>query len=331
LNIRPDDPRLSWPGAISTERLPEYVHPWRIPVEDRILFAEDLVYCASTTAGVRVAFSTDSDRIGGSLWVSEGTVKLDLAVDGERVETIETSDNESFTFGVLPAGAKDVEIWLPPVPAVGLRGLDIDDGATFDSVTDTRPKWITYGSSITHAARSESPMFTWPAVAATLADFNHTNLGFGGQCHLDGLIATTMRDQPADFLSMCVGINIMGSATLGPRTFRSSVIGFVQLVREKHPDTPFIIMSPIYNPSRESTPNAVEMTLEIMRDDVESAVRVMQDCGDRNVHHVNGLDIMGPGELHLLPDELHPAEEGNKVMGQRFFQHAIKPIFLGQA
>jgi hypothetical protein len=331
LNIQPDDTRLSWPGAISLEKTPEYVHPWRIPVEDRILFAEDLANCASTTAGVRVAFTTDSDTVGGSVWVSEGSVKLDLAVDHEYVETIVVEDAEAFRFENLPKGEKTIEIWLPPTPQVGLRGIDLTDDATCGAVSDTRPKWITYGSSITHCGAAESPMHTWPAVAARMADFNHTNLGFGGQCHLDALIATAIRDQPVDYLSMCVGINIMGGATLGPRTFRSSILGFVQLVREKHPDTPFIIMSPIYNPDRESTPNPVEMTLEIMRDDVEAAVSILRDCGDQNVHYVNGLDVMGPDQLHLLPDELHPGPEGYKVMGQRFFENAVKPIFFGQA
>ena len=120
----------------------------------------------------------------------------------------------------------------------------------------------------------------------------------------------------------------MGGASMNRRTFRPSIIGFVQIVREQHRDTPFIIMSPIYSPDRESTPNAVGMTLEIMREDVESAVAAMRDHGDTNVHYVNGLDIMGPDQLHLLPDRLHPSAEGYKVMGERFYERAAKPIFL---
>jgi lysophospholipase L1-like esterase len=331
LNIQPDDTRLSWPGAISLEKMPEYVHPWRIPVEDRILYDEGLVDGAGMPSGVRVTFSTNSRSVGGSVWLPYGTVKLDLTVDGIHVGTEVMDDAEPFSFNDLATGEKRIEIWLPPMPHTGLRGLVLDDGATLNPVDDTRPKWITYGSSITHAGGAESAINTWPAISARRADFNLLNLGYSGNCHLDALVATMMRDQPADYLSMCVGINIMGGASLGPRTFRSSVIGFVQLVREKHPETPFIIISPIFSPPCESTPNTVDMTLEIMRDDVETAVNIMRDCGDENVHYVNGLDVMGPEQLHLLPDELHPGPEGYKVMGQRFFENAIKPIFLDPA
>ena len=68
------------------------------------------------------------------------------------------------------------------------------------------------------------------------------------------MIARMIRDLPADFLSMKVGINIQGGNTLNERTFRAAIIGFVQIVREKHPDTPFAVISPIYSPPRETTP-----------------------------------------------------------------------------
>ena len=74
-----------------------------------------------------------------------------------------------------------------------------------------------------------------------------------------------MRGLPADYLSMCVGINIYGIISLGPRAFGPGIVGFVQIVREGHPDVPFVVMSPIYSPPREAAPNAVGFTLQAMR------------------------------------------------------------------
>ena len=36
--IRPNDPRLSWPGAVSVQYTDEWAAPWHIPHQDRALF-----------------------------------------------------------------------------------------------------------------------------------------------------------------------------------------------------------------------------------------------------------------------------------------------------
>ena len=113
------------------------------------------------------------------------------------------------------------------------------------------------------------------------------------------------------------------------RTFRPAVIGFVHIVREKHPDTPLVVISPIFSPPRETTPNAAESTLTQMRVEVVEAVDAMQDRGDTNLHYVNGLDLFGPDLAHLLPDDLHPNAEGYKVMGQNFVDRVVQRYFSG--
>src|SRR5439155_18025250 len=153
-----------------------------------------------------------------------------------------------------------------------LRSLELSDGASFDAQLDYRSRWITYGSSITQCRTAASPTQTWPAIVARKRDLNLTCLGYGGQCHLDPLIARTMRDLPADYLSMCVGINIYGAATLNQRTFRPGICAFVQIVREKHPRTPFVVMPPIYSPPREATPNVGRRRLNAMREEVAQGV-----------------------------------------------------------
>lgn len=327
MKVSLSEPSLRWYGAVDVAYTDDFAHPWRIPYATSGLFHEGLRHAAANPAGVRLGFRTDSHTVEGAAWVPEGKAKFDLTVNGDLAGSVEVADSEPFRFDDLPGGDQVVELWMPPAPIAGLRELSIEDGASIEAYEDERPRWITYGSSITHCGGAESPVYTWPAVVARSAGFNHTNLGFGGQCHLDTMIATTIRDLPADYISMCVGINIMGAGSLNLRTFRSSVIGFIQIVREKHPETPFIVMSPIMNPPREATPNIVGMTLEIMREEIESAVALLREHGDVKLHYVNGIDIMGPAEMHLLPDELHPGPEGYKVMGERFYEFAAKPLF----
>ncbi len=321
------DPRLTWQGAASLETNDDWVLPWRIPHEQALLFEEGLRERARTTVGVRLSFVSDTIMLAGVIEPSDGEGAVDLYIDGEMVGTEDITEKERFGYDNLKPGKKTMELWLPVAQQFRLRSLSLSDGAALEPFQDDRPKWITYGSSITHCGAAESPSMTWPGVVARAAGYNLTCFGFGGQCHLDALVAMTMCDLPADYLSMCVGINIMGGGTLNIRTFRSSIIGFVRIVREKHLDTPFVVMSPIISKGRETVANSAGMHLVLMRQEVQAAVDVLRDCGDDNVHYVDGLDVMGAEQAHLLPDDLHPGPEGYKVMGQRFLDYAARPYF----
>ena len=53
----------------------------------------------------------------------------------------------------------------------------------------------------------------------------------------------------------------------------------------------------------------------------------MQAVGDANLHYVDGLEILGPEEAHLLPDDLHPDAEGYRLMGDRFLKRVVERLF----
>jgi len=315
--LRPDDVRLNWQGAVSLEHADQWVMPWRIPHEDRPLFAEGLVNHAAMSAGVRLAFRTDSRAVGGSIEPQPEDQRLELCCDGEVAGSVDLAGRDRFRFDGLAPQVKLVELWLPPASQFKLRRIELDEAATVQPHEDARPAWITYGSSITHCCGAESPTQTWPAIVARQKGLNLTCLGFGGQCHLDPMIARVMRDLPADFISMCVGINIYGGGSLNLRTFSPGIMGFVQIVREGHAHVPLVVISPIVAPSRESTPNSVGFTLAAMRPEVAAAVRALRECGDRNVHYLEGLEVLGPDLVHLLDDGCHPSAEGYRAMGER--------------
>jgi lysophospholipase L1-like esterase len=327
LCLRPDDPRLSWPGAITLEAAAEWASPWRISHTDRALYHEALVERAAMPAGVRLSFVSNSTAIRGRIVPQAEMSSIDLCCDGEFFASQELAGRDSFQFEGLLPGEKRIELWLPQFGAFRLRALELEDGATLSRDSDERPRWITYGSSISQCRTAASPTQTWPAIVARRAGLDLTCLGFGGQCHLDPLIALLIRDRPADLISLCMGINIYGGATLGPRTFRSNLIAFVQIVRERHPRTPLALISPIYSPPRESTPNAVGFTLQTMREEVAAAVDILRSHSDPHVTYINGLELFGPELAHLLPDELHPNAEGYRLLGHNFLQKALPRFY----
>jgi len=325
--IAHNDPRLSWHGQVSLEQTADYTRPWRIPFEQKVLFQPDLAIRAGMQAGIRLAFHSNTRQLSGTIVPFEGAQKIDLYVDGTFFGTADFADKSTFTFADIPAGEKLLELWLPQSGDFALRQLEIEDAATLSPAEDTRPKWITYGSSISHCGSAASPSFTWPGVVARARDLNLTCLGYGGQCHLDIQIGRMMRDLPADYISICAGINIYGSGSLSARTFGPNLIGFVQLLREKHPQTPLALISPIYSFDRETNPNATGWTLQDYRNAVAEAAQTLQDFGDQNIIYVNGLDLFNEDLGHLMPDDLHPDAEGYKTMGANFLKHAAPRLF----
>ncbi len=328
MQLKPDAPQLTWQGAVSLQKTEDWIMPWRTPHPSHVLFPEPLLERSAMPAGVRISFRSNTTQVSGSIVPQNENGILDLCCDGELIDAIDLKQKESFTFKGLSDGEKLIELWLPQFGQFQLRSLEIDDNATLEAFTDTRPRWITYGSSITQCRAAASPTQTWPAVVARTHGLNLTCLGYGGQCHLDAMVARMIRDLPADYISMCLGINIQGASSLGPRAFRPAIIGAVQIIREKHPDIPIVLMSPICCPPREENPNTVGFHLKKMREEVQAATEALQAHGDTQIHYVDGLSVFGADFVHLLPDDLHPDAEGYRVMGKNFANVVAKKIFV---
>lgn len=323
-------------GALSLETVGDAVKPWRIPFPQIRLFpspGDSMVNTARNAAGVRVRFTTEADRVELLCDSFGGVRSFDLTCGGDLLETVALpADADTVSFTKLTGSAATYEIWLTQVAPVVLRELVVPEGATLAPAPDDRPRWTTYGSSISHCGAAHSPARTWPATAARIANLNLTCLGYGGQCHLDPMIARMIRDVPADIISLKVGINVQGGSSLSPRTFRPAVIGMVQVIRERQPVTPIVIVSPIISPPRETTDNAVGLSLTKMREELQDAVARMKDCGDTNLYYADGLELFGEDCVEpYLPDLLHPNGDGYELLGKRFVEQVLNRVPLKKA
>ena len=316
-------------GAVSLERGDGWAKPWRLPFADLALYPPNGIGgTAERAAGVRLGLVSDTRALAVSILPSEGDTQLDCVVDGELLATRTVASGVGRAlFEDLPPGSKRVEVFLSQRVAVRVSGLEIDDRAAYSTLSQDRPRWVTYGSSITHCMEAASPAQTWPALVARRCGWDLTCLGFGGNCHLEPMVARMIRGLPADLISMCVGINVQGGASLNPRTFRPAVIGFVQIVREGHPGVPIAVMSPILSPPRETVRNVVGLSLTDMRGEIQEAVAALRARGDSDVHYVDGLAVFGAAHLPRLPDLLHPDAEGYRILADNFVREVAHPIF----
>ena len=315
------DARLSWAGAVSVQRKDGWVQPWRLPFHDLALYDPGVVLNAAVPAGVRLRFGTDAESFALLVEAMAGEGCIDVYANGAFLhsQSFASAETEILCTG-LPAGHKELECWLPPHLPFRLREVRLPGGAEVVQSADTRPKWVTYGSSITHCSGAESPSATWPGVVAMGNGYNLTSLGLNGQCHADPMVARLLRDLPADLISVKLGINISGQSSMNERTFSAAIFGTIATIRDGHPATPLLMCSPIWCPDRENTPNRVEITLTKMRATIQKVVESFQARGDQHIYYINGLDLFGAELQAYLPDGLHPDGQGYRKLGMNFMR-----------
>lgn len=331
--------RTAFRGAVSVEPTPNGFRPWRARFSDQDLIPPALLSRVRCTPGVRLALRTTARAIRVQLTaelsymsVGERGTKFDLVVNGKLLQTLigqENGPNELLYEG-LPSGDNEVEIAFPPEITAEIHSVELLD-AKSPGAPRERLRWVTHGSSITHCRVAASPAQNWPALVAQAHDWDHWNMGYGGQCCFDQIIARTIRDLPANRISLCLGINTHQDL-FGPRVWRPAVEGFILTVRDGHPQTPLLIISPIFSGPREDDDvPPCRIGLRTMRRELEEIVATFRARGDRHIHYLDGLKIIGKADAGTMPDELHPNADGIRLMGQRFIEHAPAAWREGQA
>lgn len=315
-------------GAVSLEQREDGIKPWRIPYQDYDLFPPNGIDSkAEICAGVRICFQTDSTALKLGFAPAAGEARLDCLIDGQMSSSaaIGAGATEAYFTG-LNSGLKEVVLYLPQNIGMTITSLWIEPQAAVTNAPKGQTKWVTYGSSITQCAGAYSPSRTWPAIAARESGLDLTCLGFSGNCHLEPMVAKMIRDVPADFISLAVGINVYGAASLRPRTFQSALIGMLVTIREKHKHTPVLVISPLYAAHREVNDNLLGFNLPMMRDIVSQTVELLRARGDQHLYRMSGLDLLGESDAAYLPDDLHPDGAGYELIGSRFVNQVILPF-----
>ncbi|MDV9174966.1 SGNH/GDSL hydrolase family protein [Streptomyces sp. W16] len=365
-------------GALDLEDTAHGLLPHRLPARARAQCAdEQLAMAEAQPSGVRLVFRTRATAVEldtlRTTTAYEGVPPgpdglYDLLVDrrlagqasvtGGNVRTVDMTEGTvrerpgpvgTVRFTGLPDREKDVEIWLPYNETTRLVALRTD--APVEPVPDRgRNVWLHHGSSISHGSFAASPTMTWPALAAALGGVELINLGLGGNALLDPFTARALRDTPADLLSVKIGINLVNADVMRLRAFGPAVHGFLDTVREGHPTTPLLVVSPILCPMHEDTPGpclldlaglkegrlefsalgdpaeraAGKLTLNVIRDELARIV-ARRSADDPHLHYLDGRELYGERDFAELPlpDRLHPDAETHRRIAGRFAELAF--------
>lgn len=367
-------------GALDLERTARGLLPHRLPARARAQNTDpQLSMAESQPSGVRLALRTRATAVEldtlPTKRVYPGTPPrpdgvYDLVVDGRPAGSARLAEGDTLTvdlatgtvehrpgpvgtvrFTGLPDTVKDVEIWLPHNETTELVALRAD--APVEPVPATgRRVWLHHGSSLSHGSDAVSPTATWPALAASLGGAELINLGLGGGALLDPFTARALRDTPADLVSVKLGLNVVNTDLMRLRAFGPAVHGFLDTIREGHPDVPLLVVSPVLCPMHEDTPGptlmdlsalgegrvafraagdpaeraAGKLTLQAVREELARIVRE-RAAYDPALHYLDGRDLYGEADFAELPlpDGLHPDTAGHRRIGERFAQLAFAP------
>nr|WP_211207369.1 GDSL-type esterase/lipase family protein [Stackebrandtia nassauensis] len=359
-------------GAVEITETARGLVPHRLPAWARRQIPDRfMIQTSAESAGVRLAIRTAADvieldtqarRIADSADTPFPPSVYELTENGKPVASAGATAGTRYVFtfekpsgeivpgpdatarfeGLATGVERDLELWLPYHDHVELLGLRADAPVTAGS-WNAAPRWVHHGSSISHGYRADSTTGTWPVVAALQAGAHLTNLSFSGNAMLDPFTARTIRDTPADLISVKIGINIISGDAMRLRAFRPAVDGFLDTIREGHPDTPIVVVSPIWcepvessagptiqDPDRgeqwtiaEGSEADVEdgkLSLRGIRAEYAAIVERRRADGDKRLRYLDGLSLYGGSDAAVmpLPDNLHPGPDVQRLIGERF-------------
>ena len=365
-------------GAVRIERTERGLLPRRV-TEEGMRRIPDAFMRASVgqSAGIRLAFRTAASRlelrVSGMKMTDSRTADMPAAAyelcTGGDVVTVATSSigprylfsfeqplegivagpDDILAFDVPPGEERDFELWLPYSDEVELLGFAADGPvhAPRDREASIPLRWLHHGSSISHGYIATTTTHTWPVRVANATGVDLTSVAFSGNALLDQLTARTIRDTPADVISVKLGINVVNGDLMRLRIFRSAVHGFLDTIRDGHPDTPLLVVSPIFCAPVEHAPGPTilvagrdpiwvetagrpeelasgKLSLGIIRDELASIVE-LRSTEDAALGYLDGSLLYGAADAARLPlpDNLHPGDDVNALIAERFATFAF--------
>jgi hypothetical protein len=363
-------------GAVRIERTARGLLPRRATEEAFRRIPDDFMRASvGQSAGIRLAFRTAATRlelrVSGMKMTELPDTPMpegwyDVTRDGEIVASAASMVGPRFVFSFerpdafrvdgpddvlafdLPGDDAEYELWLPYTDEVELLALSAD-ALVLPATASDRPRWLHHGSSISHGYIASRTTNTWPVIAARGLGFDLTSVAYSGNALLDQLTARTIRDTPADLISLKLGINVVNGDHMRRRVFRSAVHGFLDTIRDGHPATPILVISPIHCPPVERVPGPTyavpdrtplwvesrgraeelaegKLSLEVIRDELRAIVDLRREW-DAALGYFDGSELYGAEDNARmpLPDNLHPADDVNALLAERFTNLAKWP------
>ncbi len=304
----------------------------RFPASIKKDITEHLWNMAAMTSGVRLRFTTRCDVIGlDCTRVSKSThgrlgpmveSGFDLYADGEFAMSIGTSGAGGpymGFFNVDGSKAHEYEIYFPYHAEVDLETLFCEfKRGNDDPVIEPASKFalpapvVYYGSSITHGSDAQRVGLTYPAIVSRALNLDFINLGFGGAGKGEPVVARLLASIPnVSLYVLDWGINLCAPEEV--HLIHERYQALLDEITARKPGVPVLIVNiQQAGPPWDAT---MAQNIDTIRAEVLRCYEREKAAGRGNVYYVDARDFIGPGDMDLTVDRVHPNQAG-------FFQYA---------
>lgn len=287
---------------------------------------------ANNTAGGQIRFVTDSTQIavrvqlaglaGMSHMTATGQCGFDAYIEqaGRKVfynttKYDRTQQNYEYLLCDLePGNLYNVTLNFPLLMGVNevLVGLSPQARILPPPAYDSPKRVVIYGTSITQGGCASRPGMCYCNILSRRINLEFINLGFAGNGKGEPEVAraiATIRE-PGLFM-----LDYEANAT-GLDGMKATLPRFIGILREAHPRTPILVVSRIPYSTEGFHGNARSDRLAC-RDFQRYTVDNLRTAGDRNIHFLDGSDLLGPDWQECTVDSVHPNDLGFVRMADR--------------
>jgi hypothetical protein len=326
--IAPSDARLEINGlAWHAENGGEW---FRLPLRLKDSLPKEVWGLGQSPSGGRIRFRTDSGRIAirleypsppnGRNMHAFGQTGVDLYVDGAyRGTATAATDSKAgapvehvyFGFRTAARAEHEITLYLSLYKPVKVLGVGVEKDARLSRATPfamARPI-VFYGTSITQGGCASRSGMSYQAILGRMLNVDFVNLGFSGNGKGEPEVARMVAEIDASCFVLDFAQNNKDVESL-----REVYEPFMKILRDKHPDTPMLAITPIASASERAGDN--RSRLEAMRDHIRMAVSRRIADGDRHLQLVEGTDLLGPDRLDGVVDGTHPNDLGFQWMAE---------------
>jgi len=267
---------------------------------------------AGCSAGIALAFETDSDRLYIDATVGKGARDacfIDVWTD-ERFTAIigDTKPGNRIESEILfprSSRRRHVTLYLPHTRAMTLSMVGMAEDAAFRPA-DRRPVLLTLGDSITQGMDSLHPSQTYAAVLARQLGMDLHNQGIGGAV-FDSATLPTVPVPGVELITVAFGVNdwIRGRPPEAASSYLARIL-------EQYPGVPVVVFEPVWYPHGDEVdrvPPEREIPFSAYRQGLRDVVRQFE-----SIPFVPRDQLLPSASLTLL-DGVHPNTLGQIIYG----------------
>jgi len=295
---------------------------YRLPKSIQDEVREPVWLLAQSPSGGRIRLRSDCTLLSIRLqYPHQGDMKnmhvygqcgIDLYVDNTYVRTVIPKDSTFVEFSFFekrPKEMRNLTLYLPLYSGVKVLEIGVNNEACFEKPLPfvVNKPVIYYGSSITQGGCASRPGMSYQAILSRNLTIDFVNQGYSGNGMGEPEMAEAVASMDASCYVLDFGLNLPSADSL------SLVYGpFLDILRARRPDTPIIVITPIYNAHEFWGPNKATHMRNIIRKEVAR----LREAGDSNIVLVEGFELLGPEYADGFVDATHPNDLGFQAMAE---------------